>query len=54
MSVTPHETLPDFDALWNFTDPVATAKAFRSLLPQAEASGDANYTAELLTQLART
>lgn len=46
--------LPDFDALWNYNDPAATEKQFRDLLPEAEASGDISYLAQLLTQIART
>jgi tetratricopeptide (TPR) repeat protein len=46
--------LPHFDALWNYGDPVATEAKFRALLSQAEASGDADYQLQLLTQIART
>jgi len=46
--------LPDFDALWNYDDPAATEVALRELLPQARASGDRDYLAQLLTQIART
>ncbi|MBI3270592.1 MAG: tetratricopeptide repeat protein [Planctomycetes bacterium] len=46
--------LPDFDRLWNYDDPAATEATFRELLPKAEASGDVNYLAQLLTQIART
>jgi tetratricopeptide (TPR) repeat protein len=47
------EQLPDFDALWNYQDPAETELAFRKLLPQARASGDRDYLAQLLTQIAR-
>lgn len=47
-------TLPQFDSLWNYEDPAGTEEAFRALLPQAHASGDSAYLAELLTQIART
>ena len=50
----PPEELPDFDALWDYDDPVATEVALRELLPQARASGDRDYLAQLLTQIART
>jgi len=46
--------LPNLDAFWNYGDPVATEGKFRTLLPQAEASGDADYQLQLLTQIART
>jgi hypothetical protein len=45
--------LPDFDALWDYDDPAASERAFRALLPIAEASGDRNYHVELLTQIAQ-
>lgn len=47
-------TLPDFDSLWNYDDPAATETKFRELLREAARSGDALYTAELLTQIGRT
>lgn len=46
--------LVDFDALWNYSDPAGTEQAFRKLLPDAARSGDLDYQAQLLTQLART
>ena len=45
--------LPDFDKLWDYNDPAATEQQFRALLPWAQASGDASYRAQLLTQVAR-
>jgi tetratricopeptide (TPR) repeat protein len=45
---------PEIDSLWNFRDPVATEAAFGKLMVSAEASADAAYVAELLTQIART
>ncbi len=47
-------TLPDFDALWNYSEPAETEAKFREILPLAESSGDRNYLLELLTQIART
>src|SRR5438128_799704 len=47
-------TLPAFDPLWNFSDPASTATKFRELLPAARKSGDRDYLAQLLTQIART
>lgn len=44
----------NFDSLWDYSDPEATAIKFGELLPAAEASGDKSYYAQLLTQLART
>jgi tetratricopeptide (TPR) repeat protein len=46
--------LPDFDALWNYDKPSDTEQAFQALLPEARATGDVSYLAELLTQIART
>jgi tetratricopeptide (TPR) repeat protein len=46
--------LPAFDSLWNYGDPAGTEAKFRALLPQAEASGDAEYQLQLLTQIARS
>jgi tetratricopeptide (TPR) repeat protein len=48
------EDLPDFDALWNYGDPAGTEAKFREVLPKAEASGNADYLAQLWTQIART
>ena len=47
-------TLPDFDALWDYDRPDETEKKFQELLPEAEASGDVSYVAQLKTQIART
>lgn len=46
--------LPKFDAFWNYADPADTELRFREVLPLAEASGDNDYHAQLLTQIART
>jgi tetratricopeptide (TPR) repeat protein len=48
------DALPDFNAMWDYDDPAATEAKFRSLIPVAQGSGDANYYAELLTQVARS
>lgn len=48
------DTLPNFDKLWNFGDPASTGQKFREILPAAEHSGDTDYLAQLLTQIART
>jgi tetratricopeptide (TPR) repeat protein len=45
--------LPDFNSMWDYNDAAATEVRFRSLIPQALESGNANYYAELLTQVAR-
>ncbi len=47
-------SLPDIDALWDFSDPAGTESAFRKLLPAVRKSGDGAYLAELLSQIART
>ena len=46
--------LPDFDTLWDYTQPGETEERFRELLPAARASGDRNYHLQLLTQIARS
>ncbi|MBU1950811.1 MAG: hypothetical protein KJ927_19005, partial [Candidatus Eisenbacteria bacterium] len=48
------EDLPVFDKLWNYDKPDETEKAFREILPQAEASGNLAYLLQLKTQIART
>ena len=48
------DPLPDFDRLWNYGDPAATAEKFRALLPRFAASDDRDRHAQLLTQIART
>lgn len=50
---TSNAALPDFDKLWNYSDPAGTERKFRELLPQAESSNDPSYLAQLLTQIAR-
>jgi tetratricopeptide (TPR) repeat protein len=50
----PADDLPNFDALWDFSDPAATEARFREILPRAEASGNVDYLAQLWTQIART
>ena len=54
MSQESNSGLPAFDALWNYGEPSGTESKFRALLPQARASGNIEYLAELLTQIART
>ncbi|MBS1902803.1 MAG: hypothetical protein JSS75_03790 [Bacteroidetes bacterium] len=46
--------LPNFDKMWNYGDPSATRAKFLEVLPKAEKSGNTEYLAELLTQIART
>ncbi len=48
------EPLPDFRKHWNFRDPASSEVKFREILALAEARGDDDYRAELLTQIART
>lgn len=45
--------VPDFDAWWDYADPVATEVRFRALLTDLEASAERAVLAELLTQIAR-
>ncbi len=44
----------DFDSLWNFGDPAATEQQFRQLFAKNDSIHDSSYTAQLLTQIART
>ena len=37
------QSLPDFDALWNYDDPKQTEMKFRELIPTAIESGDTSY-----------
>lgn len=46
--------LPDFDSLWDFSNPAKTCELFDDLIPAAKESGNAEYFAQLLTQIART
>ncbi|HND49505.1 MAG TPA: hypothetical protein PLL95_13155, partial [Anaerolineales bacterium] len=43
--------LPDFDSLWDYSNPDQTETKFREVLPQFP---DGNERLELLTQIART
>lgn len=45
---------PDFDQLWNYNDPAKTEKVFKELFAESRNSGDREYQAQLLTQIART
>ncbi len=45
--------LPDFDTLWDYSQPRESEERFRELLPAARASGDRGYHLQLLTQIAR-
>src|SRR3972149_7207611 len=45
---------PDFASLWNYDQPAQTEAKFRELLPLAQKSGDIDYLAEIMTQIART
>lgn len=46
--------LADFDSRWDYDRPADTEAEFRKLLPAARASGNRDYLAQLLTQIART
>ncbi|MCD4657413.1 MAG: hypothetical protein K8S87_07690 [Planctomycetes bacterium] len=46
--------LSDFDKLWDYNNPSETEKKFREILKTAEESGNVDYHAQLLTQIART
>lgn len=47
-------TLPNFDELWNYDNPSKTEKKFQELLNIHRTSGNEEYIAELLTQIARS
>lgn len=47
-------TLVDFDSRWDYDRPAETEIEFRKLVPAARASGNRDYLAQLLTQIART
>ena len=49
----PADSLPDFDARWDYDHPESTEVVFREILPRARASGNKDYLAQLLTQIAR-
>lgn len=44
----------DFDKLWDYNHADDTERKFRSLLVEVQNTADLDYTAELLTQIART
>jgi tetratricopeptide (TPR) repeat protein len=48
------EFWPDFNDLWDYSDPARTEANFRELLPGAEAGDDRSYYLQLLTQIARS
>lgn len=45
--------LPDFDKLWNYSKPDETEKQFRTILDSLQSESAPDYTAQLLTQIAR-
>lgn len=45
--------LPDFDTMWDYSDPAGSEAQFRQLIPVAKESGDTSYYVQLLTQIAR-
>lgn len=47
------DMLPDFDTLWDYSNPAATEKSFTEILRQAEDVKNSPYQVELLTQIAR-
>jgi tetratricopeptide (TPR) repeat protein len=54
VSQTESQQLPAFDKLWDYNKPAETETKFREVWAQTEASADANYKLELLTQIGRT
>ncbi len=46
--------LPDFDKLWDYSNPAQTEIEFRKLVPLAEKAKDISYHTQLMTQIART
>lgn len=53
-TMSPAESKPDFDSLWNYDKPAETKTKFREILSLAQQSGDIDYLTELITQIART
>ena len=47
------DSLPEIRAVWDFSDPARSEKAFRELLPRADAAKNTSYRLQLLTQIAR-
>jgi len=45
---------PDFDLLWNHSDPAATEAEFQKIYDKFNETASSSYTAQLLSQLART
>ncbi len=52
--MTDEQGLPDFNKLWDFSQPAETESKFRALLLMAQSANDPSYLAQLLTQIART
>ncbi len=50
---TPLARIPDLRDLWDWGDAKGSEQSFRSLLPRAEAAGDAGFVLEVRTQVAR-
>lgn len=48
------DTLPNFDNLWNYSDPAGTAVVFKEILPKAEEANNPVYLGQLITQIGRT
>jgi len=46
--------LPDFNAMWDYSDPAGTEQKFRAILEDPEHSSSIDYQLELNTQIART
>lgn len=49
-----HNTLPDFDSRWDFSQPKETETNFRKILEEVEEIANEAYLVELKTQIART
>src|SRR6476620_2762785 len=47
------QQLPEFMKLWDWSNVAETERRFRAIIPRAELSHDAEYLAQLLTQIAR-
>ncbi|MEO8399694.1 MAG: tetratricopeptide repeat protein, partial [Ignavibacteriaceae bacterium] len=46
--------VPDFDKLWDYSNPAETEKKFKEILPGVKASQNKSAYLQLLTQIART
>ena len=51
--MTASPTRPDFDAVWDYSDPAGTEARMREILADTEETAGLGYRTELVTQIAR-